>query len=185
MANRQNPDKRELSFYQELSIEFDPAEVHWADGTQQNASEIEKRVVVKNGSQPVEECQVVLEELAYHFGDEWADPPNGYEQKALRWDEKRAAQEGQIEIAAHGSAKLEIVRLYRFPNPYFGIAYNDGSYGKTHHFVGAYRLRLRLEAKTSDRSGIWVFAPIVYEVYLSYVGALELEIEDIVRASAT
>jgi hypothetical protein len=184
MANRPRTDNQEFHLYNELRVEFDPAEANWTDEAHQSASEIEKLVVVKNGSQPVADCQVILEELAYHFQDEWTDPPSGYEQKALKWTEANEIQNGQIEIPANGSAKLAILMMYRFPNPYFGITYADGSIGKTHHFAGAYRLRLRLEGKIINGGSRRVFSPCIYEVYLRYVGALELKIEDIIKASA-
>jgi hypothetical protein len=183
MSNKHKPDTNNYSVYQELSIEFDPAEADWADGAHQTASEIEKRVVLKNGSQPVSGCQVVLEELAYHFRDEWTDPPNGYERKALRWVDGSDAQDGKIVIPANGSATLAILRMYRYPNPYFGITYADGSSGKTHHFAGAYRLRLRLDGEIGDKASRQVIEPPIYEVYLRYVGALELKIEDIMRVT--
>jgi hypothetical protein len=181
MANRAKSNPKEMGLYNELSIVLDLTEAHWGDGEQPPASEIEKRVIVKNGSQPIGECQVLLEELAYHFGGEWTDPPNGYEQKALKWAEGSDTQKGQIEIAPHDSAKLAILRMFRYPNPYFGITYADGSMGKTHHFTGAYRLRLRLEGNIGNKSSRQDVSPCIYEVYLRYVGALELEIEDIVK----
>ena len=183
MAKGHKPDTGENPVYQELRIQFDPKGMGWTDRSGQDASEIEKRVVVKNGDQPVDDCQVVLEELAYHFGGEWADPPNGYDQKALSWvDEK--ARAGRLAIPANRSAKLAILRLYRYPNPYFGITYHDGSYGKTHHFTGKYRLRLRVEGRLNEtNTGQWI-QPTIYEVYLSYLGTLDLEIDEIVRVSA-
>jgi hypothetical protein len=185
MANRQKPHKRDLRLYKGLSIELDSVDAYLAKGPQQNPGEIEKWLVVKNGDMPVKECQVVVEDLEYYFKSEWIFPPNGFEQKALRWAEESDSQEGKIDICANGSATLEIARLFRFPNPFFGISYFDGSYGKTHHLVGTYKLRLRIEAKIGNGSSIWGFEPIIYEVYLSYVDALNLEIEDIVRVSAT
>jgi hypothetical protein len=185
MANRKNADNDEHSHYPELSIEFDPDEMCWSDGSHQDLSEIEKRVVIKNGSQQIYECRVVLEELAYHLGNEWTDPPNGYEKKALKWADESDALPGRIGIAANESTKLVIARLYRYPNPYFGITYCDGGYGKTHHFKGAYKLRLRLEGKIRERNIMYSIAPSFFEVYLNYVGALELSIDEIVRTNNT
>jgi hypothetical protein len=181
MQNNPTVDKQNLCVYDEPRIDFDPTEEEWGEGVQQTASDIEKRVVVQNGSQPVSECQVILEELAYHFREEWTDPPNGYEQKALQWADGRGTQDGRIAIPAQGSAKLSLMRMFRYPNPFFGITYADGSLGKTHHFSGAYRLRLRLEGKIGDKTTSRVFRPCSYEIYLLYGGALELEIEEIVR----
>ena len=182
MANRQQPDNDKKHAYQDLRIDFDSKVMSWTNGAGQNESEIEKRVMVKNGNQPVNDCQVILEELAYHFGGEWTDPPNGYDQKALRWVDEEA-RAGRLTIPANRSAKLAILKVYRYPNPYFGITYGDGSYGKTHHFTGKYRLRLRVEARFNETiTGQWI-QPTIYEVYLSYAGTLDLEIDEIVKVS--
>ena len=183
MANSRESDNRADGRYQDLTIEFDPTEVSWTDGSGQNVSDIEKRVVIRNGGLAISECRVVLEEVAYLFRDEWIDPPNGYQKQALRWAEKTDTRVEQIEIPANQSAKLIIARLYRYPNPFFGIAYSDGSYGKTHHFMGSYRLRLKMEAKISGRQPGLFFLPVIYEIHLNYLSALDLEIDDIVRIS--
>ena len=184
MESNQKNAELAYSICQEISIVADLEEAHWADGAHQGVSEIEKRVVIKNGSQPIAACQVVLEEMAYQFRDEWIHPPSGYEQKALRWVQRCDSQDGPIEIAANGSAKLALVKMFRFPNPYFGITYGDGSMGRTHHLTGTYRLRLRLEGKISNGSDKQDFSPCSFEVHLIYVSALELNIEDIVRINA-
>ena len=184
MIKKQKPDQRELRLYRGLSLEFDSMDANSSDSLKQEPGEIAKGLVVKNGEMLVKGCQVVLEELEYQFVKEWIYPPNGFEQKALRW-EGNASQDGKIDIAAHGSAKLEIAKLFRFPNPFFGISYFDGNYGKTHHFVGFYKLRLRIELLASDVSSPWSYEPIIYEVYLNYAGARDLEIEEIVRFSTT
>jgi hypothetical protein len=183
MENRKKEANFDHNLYPELSIELDPTEKNWSNGSHQDLSEIEKRVVIKNGSQPIYDCRVILEDLAYHFGNEWTEPPNGYEKKALQWADESDALEGRIGIAANKSTKLVIARLFRYPNPYFGITYCDGSYGKTHHFIGAYKLRLRLEGKIRERSNVHVIVPSFFEIYLNYVGALELTIDEIVRTN--
>jgi hypothetical protein len=174
-----------MRLYNDLSIELDSADAHLAEGTEQNPSEVKKLLVVTNGKEPVRECQVILEDLQYYFRSEWIFPPNGFEQKALRWAEQNDSLAGKMNISANGSTTLEIARLFRFPNPYFGIAYFDGNYGKTHHFLGAYKLRLRIEAEVSSRSDLWEFEPIIYEVYLNYAGTFKLDIEEIIRVSDT
>jgi hypothetical protein len=185
MANKNKTANQEYNHYQDLRVDFDPDQVSWTDGSHQNASEIEKRVVIKNGDHPIKECQVVVEELAYHFGGKWTDPPNGYETKTLRWVEESGVRAEKIEIPANGSAKLAIATLYRYPNPYFGISYADGDHGKTHHFVGAYRLTLRLEAKISGGNAGQTLTPALFEIHLNYVGALDLGIEEILKVSGT
>ena len=184
MVNRQKPDQREFRLYRGLRLEFDSMDSNFTDTLKQNPSNISKGLVVKNGEMLVKGCQVVLEKLEYQFGKEWIYPPNGFEQKALRWDES-ASQDGKIDIVANGSAKFDIAKLFRFPNPFFGISYHDENYGKTHHFVGIYKLRLRIEVGTLDISSLWSYEPIIYEVYLNYAGARDLEIEKIERISAT
>ena len=185
MVNRDRPQKSDLRLYKDLSIELVSVDADPTKELQQNPSYISKRLVVRNGHIPVKECQVVLKDFEYDFRSEWICPPNGFERKALRWADKSDTLDGKIDICANGSATLEIARLFRFPNPFFGISYFDENYGKTHHFVGTYKLRLRIEAKICNGSSIWGFEPIIYEVYLSYVDALNLEIKDIVRVSAT
>jgi hypothetical protein len=183
VVKRHKPDQREFRQYRGLSLEFDSLDANLSAALKQNTSEIAKGLVVKNGEMLVKGCQVVLEALEYQFGKEWIHPPNGFEQKALRWEES-ASQDGKIDIAANGSAKLEIAKMFRFPNPFFGISYYDGNYGKMHHFIGIYKLRLRIEVRTSDLSSPWSYEPIIYEVYLNYAGARVLEIEEIVRLNA-
>ena len=173
--------KQESFTYQELRIKPESTKWGWLDGPDQNSDQIEKRVLIKNGFQALEGCQVVLEELAYQFQGEWTEPANGYQQKALRWAEEHDPQAGRIAIPRRGSVKLSLLTLYRYPNPYFGVAYGDGGHGKTHHFIGQYRMRLRLEGKLSDQNPGQALAPIIYEIYLRYVGTLELEIEKIER----
>ena len=184
MANTHKPDKRELRLFSGLSIDFDPADADIIDTLKENPSEIAKCLVVKNGHMPVKRCQVVLDKLEYQFRNEWIWPPNGFEQKALSWAKINAPRDGKIDISANESATLEIVRLFRFPNPYFGIAYFDGNYGKTHHFLGNYKLRARIEGKIGTPSSLWEFEPIIYEVFLKYADTFSLEIEEIVRVSA-
>ncbi len=185
MKKKQKPQKSELRLYNGLSIDLDPVNVCFTDALIPSPSEITKCLVVKNGNKLVKGCQVILEELEYQFKNEWIFPPNGFEQKALRWAGESESPDGKFDICINSSARIEIVRVFRFPNPFFGISYFDRTHGKTHHFIGTYKLRLRIEAKTINSSNDWSFEPTIYEVYLSYAGALDLEIEDITRVSTT
>jgi hypothetical protein len=181
MANKDISSNREVHRYRDLSLEFDPEDSDFVDAIGQNLGDIARCLLVKNGDMHLKDCQVLLEALEYQFGDEWIHPPNGFERKALRWTEGGEPQEGKIDISANGSAKLEIVRLFRFPNPFFGISYFDGDHGKTHHFLGTYRLRLRIDAQISGGSSSWEVESTIFEVVLNYAGALDLRIEDITR----
>jgi hypothetical protein len=185
MLNKSKTPEQESRFNNSLHIELSSADAHFANGSEENPSEIRKMVVVKNGRKPVRDCQVILKDLQYHFRNEWILPPNGYEQKALRWVEEYDHLDGKINILANRSTILEIARGFRFPNPYFGIAYFDGSYGKTHHFVGTYKLQLRIEGKVCNSRNLWEFKTVCYEIYLNYVGALDLEIGEIIRTNAS
>jgi len=184
MAHREEPSNREVRRYRGLSLQFDPEDSDFTDALRQNLSDIARCLLVKNGDRHLKGCQVLLEALEYLFGDEWIPPPNGFERKALRWAEGSGSQDGKRAISANGTAKVEIARLFRFPNPYFGISYFDGDHGKTHHFLGTYKLRLRIEGKVADTSSFWGIEPTIFEVVLRYAGALDLGIVDITRVTA-
>jgi hypothetical protein len=184
MALMEKPSKRKVRPYRGLSLEIDPETIDFTGALNQNLGDIPRYLLVKNRDRHLKGCQVRLEALEYQFGDEWIPPPNGFEHKALRWAEGSGSQDGVRDISANSSTKLEIVRLFRFPNPFFGISYFDGNHGKTHHFLGTYRLRLSIGAQLSDTAGFLEIEPQIFEVVLRYAGALDLRIEDITRVSA-
>ena len=185
MINEQKSPKQEDRFYNALGIELGTGDPKIAERAEKNPNGIKRTLVVKNGNKPIRECQIILENLQYHFGNEWIDPPNGYEQKALRWLDEDNHLDGKRDISADRSTFVEIARLFRFPNPFFGIAYFDGGFGKTHHFVGTYKLRLRIQGKVNKRKNLWDMEAVLYDVFLNYAGARELEIIKIEGASAT
>ena len=167
---------REVRPYRGLSLELDPETVDFTGALNQNLGDIPRCLLVKNGDSHLKDCRVLLEALEYQFEDEWILPPNGFESKALRWAEGSGTQDGVRDISPDDSATLEIARLFRFPNPFFGISYFDGDHGKTHHLLGTYRLKLKIEAVMSDPTGSWEMDPQIFEVVLRYASALDLTI---------
>ncbi len=138
-----------------------------------------KCVIVKNGEKPIRNCRVVLDNLEFYFQGEWISSPNGFERKALKWGVGDECSKGAANIAANGSEVLEIVGLFRFPNPHFVISYFDGYTGKTYQLVGMYKLECRIEGGIMSGGNVVEIIPIVYEVQLNFADAHKLDIENV------
>lgn len=138
-------------------------------------------LVVKNEGMPVSHCRVLVEGFEYYFLNEWIIAPNGYERKALKWGASKNTIEGRVDIATKGSRKIEIAKARRRPNPHFELTYHEGATGKTHHFIGKYKLRVKIEAKTEREGSTGVIEPVFYDIYFDYESTLKINIEDIVR----
>jgi hypothetical protein len=171
--------------YDDLIIELGSERVNRKKGNKHYKWEKRVWLVVKNGEREVRNCRVVLEGLEYHFRDEWILAPNGFDRKALKWNDGKGNIEGKIDISANGSRSLEVAIARRMPNPHFEISYNDGYSGKTHHFIGKYKLRVRIEGRIDGRKTEWEIEPKIYEIYLDYESTLQLGIKDIERVNAT
>ena len=156
----------EKLIYNDLIIKLDSEEAYLTEVTKQNRREIKMWLVVKNGNKPVRDCRVLLEDLEYYFNNEWIFSPNGFDRKALKWGVGYDLPEGKVDISTNGSTNLEIAKSFRIPNPHLAISYLDGFSGKTHHLVGIYKLRLRIEGQVFSRRNLWDFEPIIYEVHL-------------------
>ncbi len=140
-------------------------------------------LVVENEGEPVSNCRVIVEGFEYYFRNEWIEAPNGYEQKALKWRSRIELVVGKVDFATKGSRKLAIVKARRIPNPHFEITYYDGPTGKTHHFLGEYKLRVKIEAKTANKDCECNTKIVFYDIYFYYENTLKIRVYKILRVA--
>ncbi len=137
-------------------------------------------LVVENEGEPVSNCRVIVEGFEYYFRNEWIEAPNGHEQKALKWRSRIKTVEDKVDFATKGSRKLAIAKARRIPNPHFEITYCDGPTGKTHHFLGEYKLRVKIEAIKENENNTYA---VFYDVYFDYENTLKIRVKKILRVA--
>ena len=140
-------------------------------------------LAVKNGGEPVSNCSVIVDSFDYYFQDEWMTAPNGYERKALMWGGRNEPIGGKVDIASKGSRQIVIAKALRIPNPNFVITYHDLSAGKTHHLLGKYKLRIKIEAITASEGSERNIEPILFDIYFDYEKTLKIKVKEIVRVA--
>jgi len=148
-----------------------------------NRDEKSVRLVVKNEGEPVRNCCVIVEGFEFYYRDDWMMAPNGYERKALKWRVRNEPIKGKLDIAAKKSSQIEITKARRIPNPHFKISYHDVSAGKTHHLLGRYKLRVKIEAITASNAGERNTKTDFYDIYFEYEKTLKIRVTEIMRVA--
>jgi len=138
---------------------------------------------VKNRGAPVSNCRVIVEGFDYCFRNEWIIAPNGHERKALKWGVRKEPIGGKVDIPTNRSRQIEIAKARRIPNPHFVITYHDGSAGKTHHLLGKYKLRVKIEARTANQESESNIETVFYDVYFDYEKTLKIRVKEILRVA--
>jgi len=174
---------RDKIFYNDLTIEIGSERQYLFQLFNPNKDEKRVWMVVKNRGNPVCNCRVIVEGLEYYFRNEWIIAPNGYDRKALKWDVRNEPIEGMVDITTKGSRPIEIVRARRIPNPHFRITYYDGSTGKTHHFLGKYKLRVKIEARTTNKGNERNIVSVFYDIFFDYESTLKIGVKEIERVA--
>lgn len=139
--------------------------------------------IVKNGNRPIKDCRIVVEavDILISQNTDWTPSPTPFERKSLKWSVGQVETNGTIEMYPNTEARVEIAVAVRFPNPAILIHYLDLERNdkRENRLSGRYKIRVRLEAKTTSNNFDKFIKPIRYEIEFTWRTDLLLKLEGI------